>query len=89
LECPCDRWELDPRLLVAGLQRAAAETAAIVLIDEVEYGLEPHRLARLLDSLGAKDAAPPLQVFMTSHSPVAIRELSGPVICRAGSRRST
>jgi len=65
------------RLLIAGLQRMAAETATIALVDEVEYGLEPHRLARLLDSLGAKDAACPLQVFMTSHSPVAIRELSG------------
>lgn len=65
------------RLLVAGLQRAAAEAATIALVDEVEYGLEPHRLVRLLDSLGAKDAALPLQVFMTTHSPVAIRELSG------------
>ncbi|WP_158900061.1 ATP-dependent endonuclease [Burkholderia sp. L27(2015)] len=65
------------RLLIAGLQRAAAEAATIALIDEVEHGLEPHRLARLLDSLGAKDPALPLQVFMTTHSPVAIRELSG------------
>jgi hypothetical protein len=65
------------RLLIAGLQRMAAETATIALVDEVEHGLEPHRLARLLDSLGAKDPALPLQVFMTSHSPVAIRELSG------------
>lgn len=65
------------RLLIAGLQRMAAGTATIALIDEVEYGLEPHRLIRLLDSLGAKEAASPLQVFMTSHSPVALRELSG------------
>lgn len=65
------------RLLVAGLQRAAAEAATIALVDEVEYGLEPHRLTRLLDSLGAKDDTLPLQVFMTTHSPVAIRELSG------------
>lgn len=63
------------RLVVAGLQRKAVEAASIALVDEVEYGLEPHRLARLLDSLGAKDAACPLQVFMTSHSPVALREL--------------
>jgi len=65
------------RLLIAGLQRMAAETATIALVDEIEYGLEPHRLARLIDSLGAKDASLPLQVFMTSHSPVAVRELSG------------
>lgn len=65
------------RLLVAGLQRAAAAAATVALVDEVEYGLEPHRLMRLLDSLGAKDANQPLQVFMTTHSPVTLRELSG------------
>lgn len=65
------------RLLVAGLQRAAATAAPIVLVDEVEYGLEPHRLMRLLDSLGAKEATPPVQAFLTTHSPVALRELSG------------
>lgn len=65
------------RLLVAGLQRAAAAAATIALVDEVEYGLEPHRLMRLLHSLGANDGAQPLQVFMTTHSPVTLRELAG------------
>lgn len=65
------------RLLVAGLQRAAAAAATIALVDEVEYGLEPHRLMRFLDSVGAKDATQPLQVFMTTHSPVTLRELTG------------
>lgn len=65
------------RLLVAGLQRKASGKASIVLADELEYGLEPHRIARFLGSLGAKDAAAPLQVFLTTHSPVALRELSG------------
>lgn len=65
------------RLLIAGLHRAAAAAATIVLVDEVEYGLEPHRLVRLLDSLGTKEKTPPLQVFMTTHSPVVLRELSG------------
>lgn len=65
------------RLLMAGLQREAAQAATIALVDEVEFGLEPHRLKRLLDSLGAKDMNLPLQVFMTTHSPVALRELSG------------
>lgn len=65
------------RLLMAGLQREAAQAATIALVDEVEFGLEPHRLKRLLDSLGAKDVNVPLQVFMTTHSPVALRELSG------------
>lgn len=65
------------RLLIAGLHRAAAEAASIVLVDEIEYGLEPHRLTRLLSSLGAKEKMAPLQVFMTSHSPVVLRELTG------------
>lgn len=65
------------RLLIAGLQRQAAAQASIILIDELEYGLEPHRIIMLLQALGAKDNPPPLQVFMTTHSPVAVRELGG------------
>ena len=65
------------RLLIAGLQRKAAAQSSIMMIDELEHGLEPHRIIRLLGSLGAKEAAPPLQVFMTTHSPVALRELLG------------
>jgi putative ATP-dependent endonuclease of the OLD family len=65
------------RLLIAGLQRVASVQSTIILLDELEYGLEPHRIIRLLGSLGAKEAIPPLQVFMTTHSPVALRELSG------------
>lgn len=65
------------RLLIAGLERHAAGRGHIVLADELEYGLEPHRLIRFLGSLGAKDAIPPLQGFLTTHSPVALQELRG------------
>ena len=65
------------RLLIAGLQRKAAARATIILIDELEHGLEPHRIIRLLGSLGAKEEDPPLQVLMTTHSPVVVQELSG------------
>lgn len=65
------------RLLIAGLQRKAASQSSVILIDELEYGLEPHRIIRLLDSLGSKERLPPLQVFVSTHSPVAVRELSG------------
>lgn len=64
------------RLLITGLQRQAAAKSSIVLADEIEHGLEPHRIMRLVTSLGAKEKTPPLQVFMTTHSPVALRELS-------------
>lgn len=64
------------RLLIAGLQRKAANESTIILIDELEHGLEPHRITRLLGSIGAKEDPPPLQVFVTTHSPVAICELN-------------
>ncbi|MFJ4346337.1 ATP-dependent nuclease [Pseudomonas sp. NPDC089401] len=70
------------RLLIAGLQRKAQAGASIVLSDELEYGLEPHRITRFLGSLGAKEAEkPPIQAFLTTHSPVALRELSGDQLC--------
>lgn len=64
------------RLLVAGLQREAAAGATVVLVDELEFGLEPQRILRLISSLGAKESSPPIQAFVTTHSPVAIRELT-------------
>ena len=63
------------RLLVAGLQRDATQGASIVLVDEVEFGLEPHRLTRLLNALGSKLEEPAAQVFITTHSPVALQQL--------------
>ncbi len=63
------------RLLIASLQRKAASESSIILVDELEYGLEPHRIMRLLGSIGAKEEKPPLQAFVTTHSPAAIREL--------------
>lgn len=64
------------RLLIAALQRKAADKVTTFLIDELEYGLEPHRIIRLLGALGAKEEIPPLQVFATSHSPTTVTELS-------------
>jgi len=63
-------------LLVAGLQRKAASHGSIVLSDELEHGLEPQRISQFLGSLGAKVTSP-MQAFLTTHSPVALRELSG------------
>lgn len=64
------------RLLVAGLQRRAGAEASIALVDELEHGLEPHRIGRFLQALGSKDDTEPLQVFVTTHSPVVLRELA-------------
>jgi len=65
------------RLLIAGLQQKAAARSSVLLVDELEHGLEPHRIIRFLGSLGAKEKPPPLQIFMTTHSPIALPELSG------------
>lgn len=65
------------RLLVAGLQGEVVDQSSMILVDELEHGLEPHRLIRLIGSIGAKEAIPPLQAFVTTHSPVALREFSG------------
>jgi hypothetical protein len=78
------------RLLIAGLQRKAAARATIILVDELEHGLEPHRIIRFLGALGAKERQPPLQAFLTTHSPVALRELSGAqlfVMSQEGAKR--
>jgi len=60
---------------VAGLQKSVRQSS-ICIIDELEYGLEPYRIIRLLDALGAKQNDQSQQVFLTTHSPVVLRELS-------------
>ncbi|PWG61125.1 ATP-dependent nuclease [Spiribacter halobius] len=70
------------RLLIAGLQHDAVTGADVGLVDELESGLEPHRIVRLLQALGAKQEETPLQVFATTHSPVVIRELSADQLVR-------
>lgn len=75
------------RLLVAGLQKVVGQSA-ISIIDEVEFGLEPYRIIRLLDALGAKTNDQTQQVFMTTHSPVVLRELSSVQLFAVRARRS-
>ena len=60
------------RMLTTGLQKQALHTPHITLFDEVEIGLEPHRIARLLQHLKGDDTG---QYFLTTHSPVVLREL--------------
>ncbi len=76
------------RLLVAGLQKAAGQSS-ISIIDEAEFGLEPYRIIRLLDSLGAKSNDTSQQVFMTTHSPVVLRELSSVQLHAVRTTRTT
>ena len=64
------------RLMAAGLQVKAAEKVPVLLLDEAEHGLEPHRIVRLLHKLGSKSETSLQQIFLTTHSPVVLRELS-------------
>lgn len=61
------------RMLTTGLQKQALRAPHITLFDEVEVGLEPHRIARLLRHLKDDDTG---QYFLTTHSPVVLRELT-------------
>jgi len=61
------------RMLTTGLQKQALRTGHITLFDEVESGLEPHRIARLVEHLKQDTSG---QYFLTTHSPVVLRELT-------------
>ena len=73
-EMPLRRLGLgSKRMLATGLQKHVLQAPHITLFDEVEMGLEPHRIARLLEHL-KKDTKG--QYFLTTHSPVVLRELT-------------
>ena len=59
------------RLLGLAIQRQVVGEPVVTLVDEVEHGLEPHRLRHALRQLRASDH----QVLLVSHSPVAVAEL--------------
>jgi hypothetical protein len=61
------------RLTALAIQRESFPGGGIVLVDELEAGLEPHRLRHLVKVLKAADNG---QVIMTTHSEVALVELT-------------
>lgn len=61
------------RMLLCGIQTQGLAEGHITIFDEIEFGLEPHRIARLIKHIKADQKG---QFFMTTHSPVVIRELS-------------
>ena len=73
-EVPLTGFGLGTRRL-AGIatQEMASQNKSVILVDEVEYGLEPHRLVHLLKHLRSDDHH--AQVFVTTHSPVAVEQL--------------
>ncbi len=74
------------RLSVTAIQSLSVPHGAAILIDEVEHGLEPHRVRHLVRSLADLLAAPtapsqsdvppvPGQVILSTHSPVVVQEV--------------
>jgi len=61
------------RLASMAIQSALAQEGGIMLIDEIEQGLEPDRISNLVRTL--KDENSMGQIFMTTHSRDAICEL--------------
>lgn len=61
------------RMLTLGIQQEGLNEPHITLVDEIEIGLEPHRISRLLKKLNQDERG---QYFITTHSPVVLRELT-------------
>lgn len=67
------------RLFSAGLAFNLAANGALILVDEIEGGLEPHRLCNLIAKLrrntGEEGSSPRSQSIFTTHSPIVLQEL--------------
>jgi len=64
------------RLLAVAMQREVAKDGGLTLIDEVEHGIEPHRIRRLLRVLRRSDGPDgERHMLMTTHAPVVLAEL--------------
>ncbi|KAB8168481.1 AAA family ATPase [Lysobacter maris] len=68
------------RLATLAIQKSAISEGAIVLIDEIEHGLEPHRIIGAIAQLRADQAKaleagnPTGQILVTTHSDLALGE---------------
>ena len=61
------------RMLLCGIQKMGLEEGHITLFDEVEFGLEPHRITRVIKHVREDQRG---QYFLTTHSPTVLRELT-------------
>jgi len=61
------------RMLLCGIQKTSLPSGHITLFDEVELGLEPHRIARLAKHIREDNSG---QYLLTTHSPAVLRELT-------------
>lgn len=63
------------RLLALGLELHAAPYGALVCLDELEHGLEPHRVRHVIRALRAAITERGGQLICTTHSPIVLEEL--------------
>ena len=61
------------RLLSMGLSIGAASGDALLLIDEIENGLEPYRIRSIINEFRSQHSSAG-QIIITTHSPVAVAE---------------
>lgn len=66
---PLSSWGAGTRRMAAlEIASSTDKEASVTLIDEIERGLEPYRLRKLIKILAGQHG----QIFLTTHSPVAI-----------------
>lgn len=66
---PLSSWGAGTRRMAAlEIASSTDKEASVTLIDEIERGLEPYRLRKLINILADQHG----QIFLTTHSPVAI-----------------
>jgi putative ATP-dependent endonuclease of OLD family len=66
---PLSSWGAGTRRMAAlEIASATEKESSVTLIDEIERGLEPYRLRKLINILAEQHG----QIFLTTHSPVAI-----------------
>ncbi len=72
------------RLATLAIQKSGIPEGAILLIDEIEHGLEPHRIIGAISQIkrdqksNAEEGKPLGQILMSTHSDVALGEAGGP-----------
>ncbi len=73
-EIPVRRAGLNTRRLLAmAMQWEFGKSGGVVLVDEVEHGLEPHRIRRFLTALrNVAEVGSYGQVLMTTHAPIVL-----------------
>lgn len=63
------------RLISIAAQELATQDGNILLVDEIEHGLEPHRLLHVLHELRKRSGQRRGQVIVTTHSPIAVQAM--------------